>query len=656
MKKTFSILILFSLLLTVSRAPRVIPPTATPPPPAEQPTSQPTNTAAILKDLGGYPCPESDFTCIDLTVPLDHFDAASTETIKVVFAVLPASGERKGMFVTVTGGPGTAGISLADNYAAAMDASILEHFDIVFFDQRGAGLSSGMQCPNAAATYYLSDADAATPQGEADLVNAARVFAQDCVREMGDVSHLLPYMGTDQAVADLEAFRQAMGDEKFWLDGESYGTQYVQTYAATHSDHLAGLILESTVDLTLSGENFLIGQARAFNNTLKMTLEACNQNEACAADFGGDALAAYDTLSAELAAAAQPFTFPLPSGGTQARLFTLSNLESAAVGFLYSEGACQVLLRALAYAARDGDLVQLARVLYNALYLDPETLAPVVDPSWSDAVYYAVECNDYNYFSGTPDERAQAYLRYGDTLDASLPNFSGIFYGDLPCVFWPHGKTPDVRPAPLAAAGIPTLVLGATADPATPVDNGRHVFANLTEGYLVTTQGGAHVIYGRGDACPDDLVTDFLVSEALPDRETACEGVVADAYVPIAPRSAADFADPLAALASADDEISYLPEYFYWDGETPTAIGCPFGGRLSFEAIDAGEAFTLDQCAFSQGFTMTGAGSYNYDEERFTLDVIVSGLAGGTLSYTRESDGALHVTGTYNGQTIDLSR
>ncbi len=210
--------------------------------------------------------------------------------------------------------------------------------------------------------------------------------------------------------------------------------------------------------------------------------------------------------------------------------------------------------------------------------------------------------------------------------------------------------------APLTAAGIPTLVLGATADPATPVDNGRHVFANLTEGYLVTTQGGAHVIYGRGDACPDDLVTDFLVSEALPDRETACEGVVADAYVPIAPRSAADFASPIEALASADDEINYLPEYYYWDGETPTAIGCPFGGRLSFEAIDAGEAFTLDQCAFSQGFTMTGAGSYNYDEERFTLDVIVSGLAGGTLSYTRESDGALHVTGTYNGQTVDLSR
>ncbi|MDZ4064942.1 MAG: hypothetical protein U1E22_09790, partial [Coriobacteriia bacterium] len=182
-EKTFSILILFSLLLTVSRAPRVIPPTATPPPPppTELPTSQPTDTAAILKDLGGYPCPESDFTCIDLTVPLDHFDAASTETIKVVFAVLPASGERKGMFVTVTGGPGTAGISLADNYAAAMDASILEHFDIVFFDQRGAGLSGGMQCPNAAAVYYLTDADAATPQGEADLVNAARVFAQACV-------------------------------------------------------------------------------------------------------------------------------------------------------------------------------------------------------------------------------------------------------------------------------------------------------------------------------------------------------------------------------------------------------------------------------------------------------------------------------------------
>ena len=64
---------------------------------------------------------------------------------------------------------------------------------------------------------------------------------------------ILPYLGTQQAVEDLERFRQIMQDDKLWLYGESYGTQYAQTYAAAHGDHLAGLILDGTVDLTLSG-------------------------------------------------------------------------------------------------------------------------------------------------------------------------------------------------------------------------------------------------------------------------------------------------------------------------------------------------------------------------------------------------------------------
>jgi len=100
---------------------------------------------------GGIPAPpNSDFTCVDVTVPLDHTQPPAQPqdggTIKVVFGVLPASGERKGMFVTATGGPGTSGLLSADSYTSAFDPSIPEHFDIVFFDQRGVGLSGGLQC------------------------------------------------------------------------------------------------------------------------------------------------------------------------------------------------------------------------------------------------------------------------------------------------------------------------------------------------------------------------------------------------------------------------------------------------------------------------------------------------------------------------------
>lgn len=660
-------------------APATLPATAAPPtaavqpsapPPTEAPTTAPTTaptepptavpsrpeTAEILEELGGEPCPDSDFTCITLSVPLDHFDPANPERIEVVFAVLPAEGERKGMFVTANGGPGVSGLSSADGYTSAFDPGITEHFDIIFFDQRGVSASGGLQCVRAATDYYQAEWLAYTPEQEEALVESARAFARKCVAEMGLPEERLPYFSTEQAVEDLEVFRQTMQDEKFWLYGESYGTQYAQTYAAAHPDRLAGLILDGTVDLTLSGPDFYRGQAGAFNDTLVDTLNGCSADPSCAPDFDGDALAFYDELSAEIAASAQSLEFPLATGERAARSFTLSNLETVASSELYAEGSRMLLLRALA-AARRGDLVPLARLLYLDLALDSETLEPIPDPSYSDAVYYTVTCNDYSYFSGTPDERAEAFLRAGDEVEASQPFLSSIFYGDLPCIFWPTEGEPE-RPAALTAAGIPTLVLGATADPATPVENGESVFSRLEDGYLMTTQGGAHIIFGRGDACPDETVTAFLLEDQPPgEREIACDGLMFSPYLPLSPQNAADFSDPLTALIAMDDEIYYLPEYYYWDVFTPTTVGCPFGGTLAFEPSDSGDLLTFERCVFSQGLILNGTGGNNYDEGTFTLELTLSGLNSGELSYIRDDNEATYtLTGLWNGEPIELSQ
>ncbi|MBI1876996.1 MAG: alpha/beta fold hydrolase [Chloroflexi bacterium] len=616
----------------------------------------PNPTLATLEELGGQPCPDdSAFTCVTLTVPLDHFDPANRDTLDVVFGVLPATGERKGMFVTATGGPGSAGLTSADSYTSAFDPSIPEHFDIVFFDQRGVGQSGGLTCPEAAVVYYQAETETETPEGEAATIAAAETFTHACLAELGSLDKLLPYLGTRQAVEDLELFRQAIGDDKMWLYGESYGTQYAQTYAAAHPDHLAGLILDGTVDLTLPISDYLRQQAQAFNDVLVTTLEACNQDEACTADMGREAVAVYDELAAKLANGPLPFTFPLSSGGTAKREFTLADLEAATSNYLYSEGTRLFLQRALAAAAQD-DLVPLARLLYDSLSLDPETLAAIADPTFSDAIYYAVECVDYEYNNGASTESAEGYIYAGDAVDATIPRLSSIFYGDLPCVFWPTEADP--RPEPLVAEGIPTLVLGATADPATPVSNGEQVYRRLADGYLITMTGGPHVIFGRGDACPDDLVTAFLVEGQTPEqRETTCEGLVADAYIPLPPADASAFANPLEALLSADTEINYLPEYYNWDVETPTSVGCPHGGTLAFEAGDEGDEFTLTGCAFSAGFAMTGTSLYSYDLGSFSLDVGVVGPQGvtGNLLYERNENGAIHVTGDYAGENVDLS-
>ncbi len=617
-------------------------------------------TAVILEELGGYPCEDSEFTCVKLSAPLDHFNPKPDEVVDVVFAVLPATGMSKGMFVTAIGGPGGSGLASADSYTSAFDPSITENFDIVFFDQRGVSASGNLQCAQAAADFYRADWRANTPDEEAALLEAAQTFSDDCVAELSD-TRLLPYLGTEQAVRDLELFRQTLQDrgsanaEKFWLYGESYGTQFAQTYAAAFPQHLAALMLDGTVDLTLSGVDYYRDQAKAFSDVLVDTLNACNADEACANDLGGDALLAYNQLAESLAEQPQEFDFPLPSGEFQERVYTLADLETATSGYLYSESARLIFLRSLAAFTTQENLAPLARMLYDSLLVDPVTLQAIPDPTYSDAVYYGVECMDYAYPGDTPQAAAEAYLRAGDTVDKSLPHFASIFYGDLPCAFWPVRTLDPARPDPLIAQSIPTLVLGATADPATPFNQGMQVFNRLADGYMVTKQGGPHIIYGRGDVCVDDLVTDFLVDGKTPsERETSCDGDFYDAYVPIAAADMQAYANPLEALEAVDNEIYYLPEYYYWDVETPTTVGCPFGGVLSFEVTDQGEALELQNCIFSEGFILSGTGTNDYENEVFTLSVSVSGRADGNLTYTRQADGSLKVTGVYAGNPVDL--
>ncbi len=631
----------------------------------EQPTQEikEKSMAEILEEMDGYPCSdESDFTCVNINVPLDYFNKDSKETTVVVFGVLPATGTSKGMFVTVVGGPGGSGLSSADSYTSAFDESITENFDIVFFDQRGVSASGNIQCAQAAANFYREDWRASTPEEEAYLLKVAKTFSDDCVKEMGD-TRLLPYLGTDQAIRDLDSFRQAIQDhgsataEKFWIYGESYGTQFVQTYAAEFPEHIAAMIIDGVVDLTLTGQDYYREQAQAFYDTMETTLKACNEDEVCAADVGGDAVAAYEELSAKLTEKPAKFNFPLPSGEMVEREFSLADLETSVTGYIYSETPRAIMLRALAAAATQDDLAPMARILYDSLYMDPTTLEAIPDPSYSDAVYYGVECNDYYYPGNTPDEAGKAYIDAGNKIDETLPHFASLYYGDIPCPYWPVRTTNPDRPKPLTAEGFTSLVLGATADPATPYNQGVEVYKRLADGYLVSMEGGAHIIFGRGDACVDDLVTDFLVNGTPPaQRETVCEGVVYDPYMPIPAMEAQDYADPLEAMVAVDNEINFLPEFYDWDWETPTSVGCTYGGVLSFETSDTGVAFNFNSCAFSKGFTLEGTGAYVDESGDFTITVTVSGVKEGNLVYTHLSDNSITLTGEYGGEAIDLSQ
>lgn len=76
-------------------------------------------------------------------------------------------------------------------------------------------------------------------------------------------------------------------------------------------------------------------------------------------------------------------------------------------------------------------------------------------------------------------------------------------------------------------------MLASTTDPATPYPNALRIVEHATNAHLITHPGGPHVIFGRGNPCPDDLVTELLLEGTLPARETTCEPMGLDPYLPL---------------------------------------------------------------------------------------------------------------------------
>ena len=365
-------------------------------------------TAAKLASLGGYACPNSKFTCLKLTVPLDHNTASDKRTIQVVFGILPATGERKGMFVSATGGPGSSGLEAADSYANDFDSAIKEHYDLVFFDQRGAKQSGNLECPNALDKYGFGNSNS-FPNGQTTALEiASRTFAEDCVAEIaqeGVSKDSLKFYGTAQAIEDLEAFRAMIGDDKIWLYGESYGTEYAQTYAAVHPEHLAALFLDGTIDLTTPLLDFEKEQTQAFNDVLVATLQDCDRNADCSSEVGGDALKFYDDLVTELGRRGIDYKFAVASGRLDDRTFTKDMLDSVASDAIYTQYGRMLFQRGIA-AAFQGNLVPLARIYYATSGLEPEVRLPRLGDPANNTLYFVIACADHRILDGTPQAQA----------------------------------------------------------------------------------------------------------------------------------------------------------------------------------------------------------------------------------------------------------
>jgi pimeloyl-ACP methyl ester carboxylesterase len=604
------------------------------------PSAAAATLADRLAEMGGHPCARAEgFTCVTVKVPYDHAATNPQQFLNIEFAVHLAADESKGILVYVVGGPGSSGIELASDDLSYFGDRLIKQMDIVFFDQRGVGPNDGIDCPQALATYDSAPLALDHPD---ETVAAAKDFVRGCVAETRHAD-LLPYLDTGQAVEDLEAFRQAIGAPRIWLYGESYGTQFAQQYAAAHPDAIAGLVLDGVIDLTLDAEGYYGEDVKAFEGVLRRTLAACDRTPGCREDMEKPALAVYRDLAAKLARKPIAVPYPLPSGKLATRELTSGMLAAVGAGWVYDPEDRADLLRALAAVAHGND-VPLMRRGYQALGVDPETLQGEGAPDWYGGAHYAITCRDYGEPGADPEQTARDILARARRLQADAPLMIRTYYAErIACAFWPEPGTPD-RPKPFAGGDYPTVVLNADSDPATPISNGYAVYDGLANGYMVTMQGGPHVILGRGLACPDKLVLDLMLDGKKPAaREQYCETDEIGAYTRLTAPGSGKKLDPFALARGVETELGQSTELWYWDGADPLSVGCDFGGSFSATATDIGTEYNFADCAFWPGIEVGGSGSEVTDADSgngmtLRLTVRTDGNQRGRLVYRHDTD------------------
>jgi len=375
--------------------------------------------------------------------------------------------------VFLAGGPGQAAIDTWPGIAPAF-APLLEHHHVLLLDQRGTGGSNALECK----------ADENEQGGDAGF-DAAKVRArtQACLADV--TRHADPrYYTTTDAVADLEAVRQALGAPRLDLVGVSYGTRLAQQYAMRHAEGVRSIVLDSAVpNAAALGQDFAVNLDAA----LKLQFAECVKAPACHKAFG-DPMVSLFALRDALQQHPQDYRYrdPVTFETTTKRLSgdTLAGLVRL---FAYTPETAALLPLSIAQGLKGDD---------TPLAGQTQVLRGDMSELSANAMQLSVVCSeDVDRLAPRPQDETSLL---GNDLVRSI---------QAACDVWPRGARPADFNAPLKT-DIPVLILAGAFDPVTPPRYGEDIVANLSHGRLLVAAGQGHNVIGRG--CLPKLVGEFV--------------------------------------------------------------------------------------------------------------------------------------------------
>lgn len=440
----------------------------------------------------------TQFECSTLEVPLDR-TGVDPGTVKLPVIRAQATGpeeERLGSIFFNPGGPGGSGLKFFPLVHDLTPPRIAQHYDLVSWDPRGIGQAvPSIDCEMP----WVERDDAGTPLSEIDWpkvfaahVERARKANRECQAKYSDV---IEHLGTMNVVEDLDALREAVGDEKLTYAGFSYGTRIGSVYAQVHPDRVGAMLLDGSVDPSGSIEGFIADGARAVD-------EAYGHLRQVDPDGQAKTARAIDVLTRE--------NIPL-GGGTE---FTRSDFLDQILLWMTLQRdtpkIAQLAEHVLAAAADRND--ESAR---DALRDSMDSIGPNEDTGGPVAV---VNCLDYedrpsmSRLTGIVAENARRAPMFGGALTTSYASTCA-------------GLTFEPDPIPNKRGIIsdfPVLIGGATRDARTPFQWSVQMAKAFPESRLVTYSGGNHVNWLTESECVNEYYDAYFVDGELPVVDVEC--------------------------------------------------------------------------------------------------------------------------------------
>lgn len=428
-------------------------------------------------------CPQN-MECGFLSVPKDYSNLNDGD-IDVYYGVRRANipSQRLGILVFNFGGPGASAVKGAGDMAATrLPNDILNRFDIVGMDPRGAGRSE-----------YAEELTQCAENRNCN--NEYATFAQ--------------YVGSNSVVKDLDQLRQKFGDDKLNFIGYSYGTRLGSLYAQQFPEHVRAIVLDSS--MSPNTENYL--QLRLGNTKGYDTVANYRLVEASRMSQFETVINSVNTLNGYVDIKNKTFS-KYESDLTLNRLVSRQSYKEWGP---ISTGLFKFL--------DDDNVTDLQTALYQPISRMSDNFSS--DQLRSAVLFRAVICTDElspinmnEAIISEPHFMAESKLfgHYQYKQNASL------------CADWPNYRdsVANIENMEQKLAGQRILMIGGQYDPATPyawTESMRQQFGDLAS--LITVNNYVdHGFSFDGNTCIDNPTTQYLLNPEIPLDDISCDGSI----------------------------------------------------------------------------------------------------------------------------------